>query len=1466
MKKVRTTVREQRRSWKRRLTAILAGIVVFSTTYGLVLPALTLDKDATAEEPGINVETPVEVEQLAVQTEVERPRLVEYEGMAEGAAVSLTWLDPAAEEDGERLSDVWATLDELSAQDAFTVDYAAEEVEDGETGVTVTLRPCTLTEGTALYRVDEDGTYQTVDCLTNEIEQTLTFAANDGAVYAFAAAPATEEEPAAEEPAIEEEPAVGEEPAADAAEPLGDTKADEDSIITLKWTDAQGDKQATVHFVDYDGNPVGGIIYDGRTIGSNYVRTLTAPATLTEMNYDMIKPSFSTAKKTGYTYSCTRLGTWNQGESIRDLFWQNTDSSGKLDVNGTPHVRYQNEFYPWYFYPGQNYKSATTLDSGSDIFVIMSPVPPENTGSDQQDPDLGAPNKSKTMEPNNDGTYDLALSVVGKVAEAKTGANVLFVIDKSSTMGYGEATTTASSNSRLKKLKSILVDGKTVDGVHQPGIIDKLAQHGSETGTAIQFGLITFDKSASNVSLGGANWTGNQETMKSAVSGITLGSGTNWEAAFAKVNSYPAPGNDNPIYVVFFTDGDPTQYVGHIVGTSNARSSHASMYPALSAARKTVNLGYQLYGIFAYGTSDSVTNGFLKTLINFAYNDSNAHEDYLWIASPLPGTNNSESYPTVEEAIEGIANLILKKYTFTDVAIHDGITDMTTQVAIAGNFEYQITYTDAQDHTLHTVPITVNGDGSITIPAVTYHYLNDKNEVVEKTTEAVTITGAVYSQDANGHGSVDWHLAKTAGDGTYYKLEPGWKYQVSFPVWPSQDTYDILAAIRNGEITFNDPNATWKGEPIDWSQFKDAENLYTNTSASVTYRQITQTNGVDGEPSEQKSAPIPEKPYMELLPTKLRITKEWIDDLTDGEDRPNPLKLMVTSDGEDYVEVELTPNDWTAEVYIAPGIYVTPGDYDSATTGDNAGVLETGHVYSVREVNAPHYELDVTPVHPMLDGTTKNTTVDMFDKTTGTRWNSGTALLTATNTVKGGIEISKVVTTKDDHSDSISVTDSFTIKIDLEDENGDPVSTVDYNGSASNGGGELGYRIFTRVNGGDDVERARGNIVNGTVTLSITTDEYIRIVNMPTGTKYTVTEVSSSIPAGYALLEITNSTGTVTPNSSASITVYNKLTLGQIEISKVVTTKDDHSDSIPVTDPFTVVINLKDASNKPVSTVDFNGNGINDGTELGYRIYTRVSGGDDTLKSSGAITNGTATLTIAPNEYILLVNVPVGTKYTVTETPVPAGYTLLDIVNATGTVNGTEKVEITIYNKMTLGQIDISKVVTNSENHADVKESNDSFTMVINLKDGTNKPVSSVDFNGNNTPDAGELAYRIYTRVTGGDDLLKESGFIVNGTATLSITPAEYIQIVNIPTGTSYTVTETPVPTNYECWDVVNGTGTVSGSGTVSVTVYNKLLGFSLPHTGGNGIYLFTLGGMFCMTAAVIYGIGLRRRRERRAK
>jgi LPXTG-motif cell wall-anchored protein len=121
-----------------------------------------------------------------------------------------------------------------------------------------------------------------------------------------------------------------------------------------------------------------------------------------------------------------------------------------------------------------------------------------------------------------------------------------------------------------------------------------------------------------------------------------------------------------------------------------------------------------------------------------------------------------------------------------------------------------------------------------------------------------------------------------------------------------------------------------------------------------------------------------------------------------------------------------------------------------------------------------------------------------------------------------------------------------------------------------------------------------------------------------------------------------------------------------------------------------------------------------------------------------------------------------------------------------------------------------------------------------------------------------------------------------DGTYSYAITnPASTVTKLTLPTGT-YTLTEVKAPDGYLLMEgpvslVVTtdevqveqqgNTHTYSNdnsSGDAILVEVTNTAGAELPMTGGTGTLKYTLGGLVMMAGALVYGFGLRRRRERR--
>lgn len=723
-------------------------------------------------------------------------------------------------------------------------------------------------------------------------------------------------------------------------------------------------------------------------------------------------------------------------------------------------------------------------------FSDIGSVRVEKIGSDILKSALGArigaePAHEKVLTPNGDGTYKLSLSVTGKSASSHfhtgTRANVLFVIDTSTSM-YDPAND-GTKRTKMQATKQLAQDMAT-----------RLLKNNTSTNpTAIELALISFDREAYTQS----SWTTNEREFNKKIANLEQHKGTNWQDALNAAKKMSSDGD--PTYVIFLTDGKPTQYRdenGEVQwGTPG---HHGQPYHAftksLEPARKLVESGRTLYGIYAFdGRAEN-----LKDLINYAYNSQQAANRYHFYA---------ENVSALEKALKQIETDIITSVGFKNVSITDGLTDWTGSMLVEGK-----------------------SDG------FTYSRSGGKYGKGQNWTDAPK---AVYSG-----GQVKWNLSSL---GT---LEDGVTYKVSFTVWPKQAAYDLMADLHNGKVSYDNLPPEQKSMIVNKNGIYS---LKTNTEAFVDYKKVKTENGKEVEGETGYSTYGDPEP-MRLSYTMMKVTKKWVDNTLDNKStRPNPIKVWILKDGAKYKEVTLSQaNNWEQTVYIAPGLKVKPGDHGTAKTGSNAGIIQSssGHVYTVAEEGIDRrYELDVSPVKPLLDGTTTNTTDDLIDGLSNTKWRGNTATITAKNILKNSLKISKVVTTKDDASDSITVDKTFKINLSLTNRNGQPLTTMDYDKDGKISNGELQYAIYDKSNPGSPIKT--GAIDSSVMSFDLKTSQYVKVINIPSGASYTVTEDQSSIPAGYKFLKIANGTGRLDGDKSVDVTVYNKRNALNVAILKV---------------------------------------------------------------------------------------------------------------------------------------------------------------------------------------------------------------------------------------------------------------------------------------------------------------------------
>ena len=878
-----------------------------------------------------------------------------------------------------------------------------------------------------------------------------------------------------------------------------------------------------LHFVKEDGTPISGVTYvNGETVDGDQVRydylLINSDGTIDLSQF--VVPG-------GVTLSNTHRGTWE------DILRANgtTGSYISRPDNGAnaqqPHSIIGNElrllngqlqyraFYThndkagwvWMnagYRPGvsdyEYIRGTPVQDNIMDYYLVYS-SPEYSINPDDnleiQAPDLGVIGRDKKLSSNYDGTYNLELSVstVGQKDKVSNKANVIFVVDYSSSMRRNQTDENQAnnymnnSNSRIYQTKTKLTQ-----------FINQLMEfNGTGHEDTVEFSFVTFNKSADIKK----EWTTQGSDITNLLNNDYTGSGTNWAEAIEKAKTLVGQADNDPTYVLFLTDGAPSQYWDTDTYGNYTNNLYVegwgSYLGARDEARDLASTGAYLYGVFSYGTATDEENDYLGSFVDYAYNQSGAKNDFRFFA---------RDGNALEKKLNRILSVIGKSLGYTNVDIYDGITELTTvtfQDADPESFEYTITYRDYTSPTEYEekeVPIIVTGTGNnqvITISeGLTYHAVRN-GELKEFPVTPATIKGAVFTtadQSPTHEKNVEWKLQKT--DGSPYMTEQGWTYKVKFKIWPSQPSYDIIAALNNG---VNDPNGFKWGQTftyttpggqtgsISFDEYRSQIDLIgstyvlkTNTNTSVKYKEavgVTTGGNTTYTEGDSKEVGLPEVGGMPLDNTYIMLKKVWNTTLTSEDyDKIDSVDLYVLQDNPEgtgfnkvdpstyFQKVTLTrDNGWQAMVSIAPGVYDQRGHMNT-----------TGHTYSVKEPDIDgHFELEATPTHPMLNGLTHvstdpNTIKDMVDV-----YGYNTSSLDVddedtyppiyemedqvnkykvANTLKAGINISKELVDLPSQRDQLNMDEYFTVFVSLEDEEGNPVTAETY------GEGSVAYRIY----------------------------------------------------------------------------------------------------------------------------------------------------------------------------------------------------------------------------------------------------------------------------------------------------------------------------------------------------------------------------------------------------------------------
>ena len=587
--------------------------------------------------------------------------------------------------------------------------------------------------------------------------------------------------------------------------------------------------------------------------------------------------------------------------------------------------------------------------------------------------------------------------------------------------------------------------------------------------------------------------------------------GTNWEAALAEANAYNWEDTD-PVYVIFVTDGNPTFRLSQNGETRDGSRTIGGM--TVYGSGNSDNYGANLSA--AKIQAEAILNAEKGLYVLGVFGEADK-------AASLGGEYYEASdTDALSAAFGSIVNSITNQVGYANVQIDDGITSFSSTTILDGEasaFHYQVT--DANGHII-SVP---------DLPQATFE-----------------------------NGVVSWNLGSEP-------IISGATYSVSFVVWPSHEAYELIAALNNGAVSYDELTPEQK-EQIVWTG--SSYDLKTNTFCTVTYQTVTQTideltGKVVSEYSEEITSDVDY--HVDPLPmsqSSISIKKVWKDSLDpsvllsmlsehlSGNDLNFQITVRVFEDGNECTTVD-HPDGFVIEptVEVVNGkvvsaswpslpLTILPGNMISVDRAEEYGladanyrqvtyngeiyyVLSEGHKYTLQEDFSDYrFKTTVSSYCPMLvNGKMKNVVWGNDSNTVSKMYPSGDDELTAfkiTNTLKGRIQVTKR----------------------LEDPDGNPVDSntafyiegyiLDANGNAYTSESRICYQFIDK-----DGCVSENSLLLGTDSLrfQLRPGESILFLNVPSGARYGFSEASDDISAqsGSAI------TGVVSANALSDLTV-----------------------------------------------------------------------------------------------------------------------------------------------------------------------------------------------------------------------------------------------------------------------------------------------------------------------------------------
>ena len=494
---------------------------------------------------------------------------------------------------------------------------------------------------------------------------------------------------------------------------------------------------------------------------------------------------------------------------------------------------------------------------------------------------------------------------------------------------------------------------------------------------------------------------------------MTYMSGTNYESALQQALVELGNADGDQTYVIFVTDGEPSQsvtsgnvtdiYNGVNAKDENGRKMFA--YDAIDEIEKIANyntkthsIDYEngntsFYGIYAFGREFD----FLDDLVYYANNGVERPISEGGVTGSTVDTlnyYNAMNTDELEEAVSNIFDEIIESLGIVDITINDGTTStvkvdsgsldseglldvddtsfkyyLSLNVSDTSiNNEYSFKLYNSYNAGEFTYIVTNNQDGTISIK------LDDSisNFIGAITNNTLKfLWGDYYNRPETSFyyaapqatfvdGSVKWDLSSLG------ILLDKVTYEVTFDVWPSQTTYDLIADLKNGYIKYDDlqeeVKTYLKKNESNLSDEDASYTLLTNTKEEAFITYVDKRVGDEVQTSKYIQPDPVNTASIKMLGINKIYKAEFASEKEEQEEI-NGVELWVTKDGVLRYQVELNKGEdknYSGHVYISLGIITEhDGELTMKTSGRDYGFREIGE-------NAYHWELKSDIIRPML--------------------------------------------------------------------------------------------------------------------------------------------------------------------------------------------------------------------------------------------------------------------------------------------------------------------------------------------------------------------------------------------------------------------------------------------------------------------------------------------------------------------